>query len=105
MSRFAFCSASARILVLALLIALRATSAVAVDTGKRGPSPTKGIVDCTQHDNQVCLECGAGSDGVPCCVEDSCDVVIGPPPPPPPAPSTFSPAIRYGLGSMRYFTR
>jgi len=103
MIRAAFASAPLRALTVALVLALQAVPASAMETGRPGPPPRDPPLDCTNRDNNICVECGQ-PDGILACCTNGCDIIIGPQPPPPPAPLGTTP-LRRGLGSMRYFSR
>jgi hypothetical protein len=92
----------ARTLAVASLVFALAAPVGAMDTGAPGPSPKDPPLDCTNRDNNICIECGQEGAQIACCRVD-CDVIIGPQLPPP-APLK-SPVIRKGLGSMNYFTQ
>ena len=88
-----------------VVLALDAVPAKGIDTGHPGPPPRDPPLDCTNRDNNLCMECGQPEGLLACCSSAGCDIIIGPQPPPPPAPSIRPGAIRKGLGSMTYFTR
>jgi hypothetical protein len=98
--------ASARMLVLATLMTCTLAAPVAaIETGRPGPPPRDPPLDCTNRDNNICVECGQ-PDGILACCINGCDIIIGPQlPPPAPAPSKGFVPLRRGLGSMAYFSR
>lgn len=89
---------------LLVALALHAAPASAIDTGRPGPPPRDPPLDCTNRDNNICIECGQ-PEGLLACCTSGCDIIIGPQPPPPPAPRLRPGVIRKGLGSMTYFSR
>lgn len=104
-ARFRFGSVRSAATTLLVAIALHGAPASAIDTGRPGPPPRDPPLDCTNRDNNICIECGQ-PDGLLACCTSGCDIIIGPqPPPPPPAPSVRPGVIRKGLGSMTYFAR
>ena len=106
MIRSAIRRTSARVLVLATLMTLTlAAPVVAIDTGRPGPPPRDPPLDCTNRDNNICMECGQPDGILACCSSSGCDIIIGPQLPPAPAPSKGFAPLRRGLGSMTYFSR
>lgn len=94
----------ARAVALAGLLLALAAPVGAMDTGAPRPSPKDPPLDCTNRDNNICIECGQEGAQIACCRVD-CDIIIGPQLPPAPAPSRGFAPIRRGLGSMTYFSR
>lgn len=92
----------APVALLAAVFAVSAARVEAFDDRPPKPGPPIEILDCSEYDADLCVECGGTL--LSCCITNYCLPI--PVPAPQPQPSMFDrlPTIRGGLGSKAYFT-